>query len=80
MEFVEGLGAIVNKCSYINEYINFFLQYRSSPSNLTNKQVYSNDEFDLWPVYSGVRFRASWPSCCENKVPTVSRKLLELGT
>ena len=24
MEFVEDLGAIVNKCSYINEYINFF--------------------------------------------------------
>ena len=19
--------------------------------------------FDLWPVYSGERFRASWPSC-----------------
>ena len=19
---------------------------------------------DLWPVYSGERFRASWPSCC----------------
>ena len=25
---------------------------------LTNNQVYSNDEFDLWPVYSGERFRA----------------------
>ena len=24
MEFVEDLGAKVNKCSYINEYINFF--------------------------------------------------------
>ena len=23
MEFVEDLGAKVNKCSYINEYINF---------------------------------------------------------
>ena len=23
MELVEDLGAIVNKCSYINEYINF---------------------------------------------------------
>ena len=27
MELVEDLGAKVNKCSYINEYINFFLQY-----------------------------------------------------
>ena len=26
-------------------------------------QVYSNDEFDLWPVYSGERFRAFRPSC-----------------
>ena len=24
MEFIEDLGAKVNKCSYINEYINFF--------------------------------------------------------
>ena len=24
MELVEDLGAKVNKCSYINEYINFF--------------------------------------------------------
>ena len=24
MELVEGVGAKVNKCSYINEYINFF--------------------------------------------------------
>ena len=24
MELVEDLGAEVNKCSYINEYINFF--------------------------------------------------------
>ena len=23
MEFVEDLGAKVNKCSYINEYVNF---------------------------------------------------------
>ena len=30
-----------------------------------NNQVYSNDAFALWPVYSGerFRFRASWPSC-----------------
>ena len=32
MEFLEDLGTIVNICSYINEYINFFLQYRSKPS------------------------------------------------
>ena len=25
MEFVEEFGAKVNKCSYMNEYINFFL-------------------------------------------------------
>ena len=34
MELVEDLGAKINKCSYINEYIIFFffLQCRSSPS------------------------------------------------
>ena len=32
MELVEDLGAKVNKCSYINEYINFFLQCRSRSS------------------------------------------------
>ena len=32
MEFVKDLGAKVNKFSYINEYINIFLQYRSSSS------------------------------------------------
>ena len=26
-----------------------------------DSQVYSNDEFDLWPVYSGERFRAFRP-------------------
>ena len=30
---------------------------------VSNSQVYSNDEFDLWPVYSGEQFRLSWPSC-----------------
>ena len=30
---------------------------------VSNNQVYSYDEFDLWPVYSGERFRASWPFC-----------------
>ena len=24
---------------------------------------FSYGEFDLWPVYSGERFRVSWPSC-----------------
>ena len=28
MELVEDLGAKVNKCSYINEYINFFCNIR----------------------------------------------------
>ena len=28
-EIVVDLGTKVNKCSYINEDINFFLQYRS---------------------------------------------------
>ena len=31
--------------------------------NVSNGQVYSNDEFDLWPVYSGEWFRAFRPSC-----------------
>ena len=30
MELVEDLDAEVNKCSYINEYINFFFRSRSS--------------------------------------------------
>ena len=30
---------------------------------VSNSQVYSNDEFDLWPVYSGEWFRAFRPSC-----------------
>ena len=30
---------------------------------VSNSQVYSNGEFDLWPVYSGERFRAFRPSC-----------------
>ena len=36
----------------------------TSDSNLTvsNYQVCSDDECDLRPVYSGKRFRASWPS------------------
>ena len=62
MEFVEDLGAKVNKCSYINEYIIFFCNIGQAHP-LTNTQVYSNDEFDLWPVYSGERFKASGPSC-----------------
>ena len=32
MELVEDLGAKVDKCSYINENINFFLQHRSRSS------------------------------------------------
>ena len=74
MELVEDLGAKVNKCSYIdlgakvnkysyiNEYINFFCNV-GQDHPLTKNQVYSNDEFDLWPVYSGERLRASGPSC-----------------
>ena len=30
MEFVEDLGATVNKCSYINEYIIFFCNIRQA--------------------------------------------------
>ena len=51
MELVENLGANVNKCSYINEYINFFCNV-GQDHPLTNNQVYSNDEFDLRPIYS----------------------------
>ena len=35
MEFVEDLGAVVNKCSDINEYINFFLQFIGQAHPLT---------------------------------------------
>ena len=53
----------------INEYINCLLQCRSRPFftnvchslTVSNSQVYSNDEFDLWPVYSGERFRPLGP-------------------
>ena len=47
----------VDKYSYINENINFFCNI-GQDHPLTNNQVYSNDEFDFWPVYSGERFRA----------------------
>ena len=61
---------------WLNKWVHkLFLQCRSrSFFNLkpvschslpvSNSQVYSNDEFDLWPVYSGERFRAFRPSCC----------------
>ena len=29
----------------------------------TVRYIQINDEFDLWPVYSGERFRAIRPSC-----------------
>ena len=29
---------------------------------VSNYQVCSDDEFDLWPVYSGERFSDSWPA------------------
>ena len=29
---------------------------------VSNCQICLDDEFDLWPVYPGERFRASWPS------------------
>ena len=64
MELVEDVGAEVNKCSYINEYINFFCNVgRDHPLTLTKNQVYLDEESDLWPVYSGERFSASGPSC-----------------
>ena len=34
---------------------------------VSNSQIYSNDEFDLWTVYSGERFRAFRPSCLRMK-------------
>ena len=60
MELEEDFGAKVNKCIYINEYINlFFCKIGQDHPVTTNNQVYSNDEFVLWPVCSGDRFRAS---------------------
>ena len=53
----------------INEYINFFCNvgqgnfFYSHSLTVLNNQVYSNNVFDLWTVYSGKRFRVSWPSC-----------------
>ena len=65
MELVESLGAKVNKCSYINEYINFFWQYWSGSSfdlQPINRFIQMMSLY-LWPVYSGEQFRASGPSC-----------------
>ena len=60
----------------INEYINCFCNVGQDHSltlnqylhslTVSNSQVYSNDEFDLWPVYSGERLRVFRPSCCVN--------------
>ena len=71
MELVEDLGAKVNKCSYINEYINFFCNVgQDHPLTFNQNQVYSDDEFDLWSVYSGERLRASGLSCSVLKSET----------
>ena len=40
---------------------------------VSNSQVYSNDELNLWPVYSGERFRDSWHSCLQVAMPTDSQ-------
>ena len=38
---------------------------------------FQSSMFDFWPVYSGERFRASWPSCSANcgKAPTSNQIL-----
>ena len=35
--------------------------------------------FDLWPVYSGERFRASWPSCLRISEASLERILVPRG-
>ena len=72
MELVEDLGANVNQCSLIKEYIHVFCNIGQCNSwtfnqvchslTVSDNQVYS-DEIDRWPVYSGGRFRALCPSC-----------------
>ena len=67
---VEDLGAKVNKCIQVNECINIFCSIGQDHSltfitnvchslTVSNNQVYTDDEFDSWPVYSSERFRAS---------------------
>ena len=62
---------------WLNKWVHkLFLQCRSrsffnlKPMSVivlpvSNSQVHSNDEFDLWAVYSGERFRAFRPSCLQ---------------
>ena len=47
--------------------------------NVSNSQVYSNDEFDLWPVYSGERFRAFRPSCLWMVLPSIHFSLFGIA-
>ena len=47
------------KCSYINEYINFFCNVgQGHPLTFNQYSGSFNDEFDIWTVYSGERLRA----------------------
>ena len=41
---------------------------------VSNNQVYSKDEFDLWHVYSAERFRAPWPSLGGRKEQYLKKK------
>ena len=61
---------------YINIFCNIVQDHSLALTNafhifiVSNNQVYSNDEFGLWPVYSDERFWASWPSCYMNNIST----------
>ena len=58
-------GTLTTTAPTANRLWETFYLYLNVCHSLTvsNSQVYSNDEFDLWPVYSGERFRALRPAC-----------------
>ena len=70
--------------------MSIFLQYRSRSFfdllpmshsfTVSNNQVYSKDEFDLWPVYSAGRFRAPWPSLGGRKEQFLKKKNSRKGS
>ena len=61
--FAEDFGAQVKiiKCIKCQDRPLTIVSHILTVSNYMY-QVCSDDEFDLWPVHSGARFRDAWPS------------------
>ena len=60
MDFAEDFGAQVDTflCIKCQDHP---LTSVSHILTVSNYQICSDDEFDLWSVYPGKQFRASWP-------------------